>query len=157
MGVNVSTLYSHIESKQEILKIVALGVADTFTNKTQDVNLKQENAILKIEQIINLYINIALENPERMDMLEKNWIYLENESLEYYKQLRLNFEHNLKTILQEGIATGLLKDINLEIMLNFLLHTLRSINKWYPYKKNITKKTLKNDLSLLIKEAIVKQ
>ena len=92
-----------------------------------------------------------------MDMLEKNWIYLENESLEYYKQLRLNFEHNLKTILQEGIATGLLKDINLEIMLNFLLHTLRSINKWYPYKKNITKKTLKNDLSLLIKEAIVKQ
>lgn len=156
IGVKVATLYSHINSKQEILSIIALNVADTFTINTRDINILEENAIQKLKQIINLYIDITFEHPERMEMLEINWIYLEGENLDYYKKLRLDFEHSLKSVIEGGINSGVLRNANAEIMLNFLLYTLRSVTKWYPYKKNIDQKLLKKDLLTLLITALEK-
>jgi len=56
VGVKAASLYNHISSKQEILSIIILGVAQRFTDGMARVQAKENTPIDKIKEIILLHI-----------------------------------------------------------------------------------------------------
>lgn len=58
MDIKVASLYNHIKSKQEILVLIIIEIAEEFTNVMNEVvNSNDKPCIKKIERIIH-YISI---------------------------------------------------------------------------------------------------
>ena len=84
-----------------------------------------------------------------------DWMHLED-NLEYYLQLRRNYEENFKTIIEEGINNNELKHGNPEVMLFSILSTLRSLYVWIPNTNYTNREQLSKQLSTVLLCGIVK-
>ena len=151
IGIKAASLYNHISSKQEILSAVIISLAEQFTNSMAAVMAEDLTPIEKIKKIIILHIEITLNNPDGRASLENDWIYLEGETLNYFKKMRKEYEESFRQIIKNGIADGGLKNIDSETMLFTTLTMLRSLYIWYPRQKQMDKDELKaNMISVLL-------
>ena len=71
-----------------------------------------------------------------MASLNNDWMHLE-EDLDYYLKLRLDYEDNIRQIIEQGISSNQLQDSNAEVMLFSMLSTLRSLYIWIPSKEDL--------------------
>ncbi|MFK7747054.1 MAG: TetR/AcrR family transcriptional regulator [Kordia sp.] len=150
MGIKAASLYNHIQSKQQILSDIIIQIGEQFTEGMAEiVEEKNTTSIQKLEQIIKLHVQITMENPSKMATMNNDWMHLE-EKLDYYLQLRRNYEQSFRQILQEGIDKGELKAVNIEIILFSILSTLRSLYLWIPKKEEIIKENLLGKLSQVL-------
>ena len=58
MDIKAASLYNHIKSKQEILVLIIIEIAEEFTQTMNEVVASDETTIKKIERIIQLQKNI---------------------------------------------------------------------------------------------------
>lgn len=154
VGVKASSLYNHIDSKQEILAHIILGVAQRFTDGMEVVKALEADPLKKIREVILLHIEITLDNPEGMESLQNNWMHLEGESLAAYKASRNAYEENLRHIIKGGIATGHIRNVNPELLIYSILSTLRYLYIWYPRQKDIAPQRLKEEMMKVILQGV---
>lgn len=146
IGIKASSLYNHIQSKQEILSNIILDLSEQFTNNMETVSKSDLSSVDKLKKIITSHIDITLNNPYGMAALQNDWMYLEEEPLPYYKKMRKEYEENLRQIIIDGIATGEIKNTNPEIILFSILTSLRSLYLWYSRQKEMEKGELKANM-----------
>jgi TetR/AcrR family transcriptional regulator, cholesterol catabolism regulator len=146
MDIKAASLYNHIKSKQEILVLIIIEIAEEFTlNMSQIVNSEQ-NTIQKLEKIIQLHIDITLRDADLLACLNNDWMHLENENLNYFLKMREDYEQNFRKIVKAGIASNQIKNLNPEVIIFSMLSTLRTLYLWYGKKKTINEKTLKSNM-----------
>jgi hypothetical protein len=102
-------------------------------------------SIQKIKEIIKLHVNITSKNTYGMASLNNDWMHLE-EKLEYYLQLRSNYEDEFRNILIEGINNHEIVDSNVDVTLFSILSTLRSLYLWIPNKEDLNSEELAQNL-----------
>lgn len=149
MGIKAASLYNHINSKQAILKDIIISLAEEFTIGMETILASDEDAIDKLKKIIALHVSITSNNTFGMASLNNDWMHLE-EQLEYYLELRRNYEDNFKEIIKGGVAEGVIINENPEIMAFTMLSTLRSLYLWIPKKEDLNPQNLSESLSKLL-------
>lgn len=155
LGIKAASLYNHISSKQEILKEIIISLAEEFTNGMEQINNSNQSSIQKLKDIIALHINITSKNTYGMASLNNDWMHLE-EQLQYYLQLRTNYENDFRNILIDGISKNEIVDSDVETMLFSLLSTLRSLYLWIPKKEDLNFEELSENLSTILISGINK-
>ena len=90
-----------------------------------------------------------------MASLNNDWMHLE-EKLEYYQQLRDDYENDFRKILETGIASGEIINIKPEVMMFSILTTLRSLYLWIPKKEDFNLDELSHSLSQILIKGINK-
>lgn len=151
MGIKAASLYNHIDSKQTILQEIIIAIAEDFTQGMSDIIDTDTNSIQKLEQIINLHVNIAIDNTDGLSALNSDWMHLENK-LDYYLKLRQDYENNYKSIIEAGISNKEIKPVNSDVLMFSMLSTLRSLYLWIPKKEDVDAKRLSESLiAILIK------
>lgn len=146
MGIKAASLYNHINSKQDILKEIIISLAEEFTEGMKRIKTSQGTSIQKIKEIVKLHVNITSRNTYGMASLNNDWMHLE-EKLEYYQQLRSNYEDEFRNILIEGINNNEIVDSNVDVTLFSILSTLRSLYLWIPNKEDLNPEELAQNLS----------
>jgi len=146
MGIKAASLYNHISSKQDLLKEIIISLAEEFTIGMDSILKSNVNSISKLKQIVSLHVNITHLNVFGMASLNNDWMHLE-EQLEYYIDLRHNYEDNFRKILNEGVKNGEIINSNPEVMLFSMLSTLRSLYLWIPKKEDLNLSELSSNLS----------
>ena len=149
LDIKAASLYNHIKSKQDLLKIIIISIAEEFTDKMQIVCSSKETSIEKLQKIVALHVDIAYKNPYSMGALNNDWMHLEEE-LEYYLKLRNSYENNFRNIIKEGIKTGEIINTNAEITVFSILSTLRSLYLWIPKKEGLTAEELTKNLNQVL-------
>ena len=149
MGIKAASLYNHINSKQDLLRSIIISIAEEFTDGMSRIQSSDRSAIAKLKDIIVLHVSITANNTDGMASLNNDWMHLE-EQLDYYLELRHNYEANFRDIIQQGIANGELKDENPEIILFSILTTLRSLYLWIPKKEDLNHNELAQSLSQIL-------
>ena len=146
MGIKAASLYNHINSKQDILKEIIISLAEEFTEGMKAIKSSQGTTIQKIKDIVKLHVNITSKNTFEMASLNNDWMHLE-EKLDYYLQLRSNYEDEFRNILIEGITNNEIVDSNVDVTLFSILSTLRSLYLWIPNKEDLNTEELAQNLS----------
>lgn len=149
MGIKAASLYNHITSKQDILKDIIISLAETFTTKMAEIRNDDINNVAKLNLIIQLHVDITAGNTFGMAALNNDWMHLEDE-LNYYLELRSNYEKNFRAIIEEGIAAKEFAAGNVEVMLFSMLSTLRSLYNWIPKKEDVSPEQLSKDLATIL-------
>ncbi len=149
MNIKAASLYNHIKSKQDLLKIIIISIAEEFTIRMQEISSSESTSIEKLQKIISLHIDIAYHYPYRMGVLNNDWMHLEEE-LEYYLELRNSYEDNFRSIVESGIESGEMIDTNTEIIVFSILSTLRSLYLWIPKKEALKPEELTKNLTQVL-------
>ena len=146
MGIKAASLYNHINSKQEILKDIIISLAEEFTERLKVISNSDKTSIEKLKLIIKLHIDIASQNPNKIATLNSDWVHLE-ERLDYYLELRDNYEDDFRDIIRKGIHDNEIIDIQPDVILFSILSTLRSLYLWIPKKEDLNSEELSSSLS----------
>jgi AcrR family transcriptional regulator len=154
LGIKAASLYNHISSKQQILNEIIFGIAEEFTDGIEDISEMEVNAKEKLKAVVAQHITLTSENPYGMAALNNDWMHLEDK-LEYYLQLRNQYEKRFREIVLEGQQSGDLKNVSHEILLFSILSTLRNLYLWIPKKDDLKKEKLIEDLSEILLQGVV--
>jgi len=155
MNIKAASLYNHIKSKQEILVLIIINIAEEFTNVMNEVVTANDSTVKKIERIIELHIDITFRNPDALACLNNDWMHLEDKELQYFIKMRTEYEENFRTIIKNGITKGEINQLNPEIIVFSTLSTLRTLYLWYNKNKSLNEKTLKKDIIAVLLKGII--
>ena len=155
MDIKAASLYNHIKSKQEILVLIVIEIAEEFTNGINQIVSSEVSAIQKIEKVIQLHIDITLRNSEALACLNNDWMHLADNDLTYFIKMREEYEENFRTIIKQGIANQEIKNLNIEVVIFSTLSTLRTLYLWYGKKKAINPEVLKANMIQVLLKGIV--
>lgn len=156
VGLEVSSLYSHIKSKEEILTTLCFHCANLYSDGLNQILEMDTDELQKIDAIMDLHINIAIDHPSSITVFNDEWKHLAPKDLKLFLKMRKNYEKGVKFVLQEAIDGKLLKDFPLEILMNTILSTMRWIhysNRDYdPVERSAIQRTIKNIVRSGIKQ-----
>lgn len=142
MDIKAASLYNHIQSKQEILVLIIIEIAEEFTLVMNEIVSSNLSTLKKIERVIQLHITITLRNSDALACLNNDWMHLTDDQLSYFIKMREDYEQNFRKIIQEGIQNGQLKKSNQDVMVYAILSSLRTMYLWHSKSKGLDEKTL---------------
>ncbi len=147
VDIKAASLYNHLSSKQAILEAIILNLANTFVNHIQRVNQTSDlSTQQKLSEIIQQHIDLSLQQPENLAVLNTEWIHLSGEALTNFKALRFDYEQEFRQIITYGISEKSIAHRDPEVILFSILSTLRTLNLWVAKRKHLSVDDLKADL-----------
>ena len=155
MDIKAASLYNHIKSKQEILVLIIIEIAEEFTSVMSEIVASEQTTIQKVEKVIQLHISITLRNPDALACLNNDWMHLTDEKLSYFVKMREDYEESFRTIIKSGIANNEIKNINVEVVVFSILSTLRTLYLWYGKKGAVKPSLLKSSMIEVLLNGIV--
>lgn len=154
VDLKVSSLYSHIGSKEELLQKICFDNANLFIQGIEKIEKQDSTSIEKIKAIINLHVDIAITNPTSVTVFSDEWRHLTNEkkqqNLSEFLQLRKNYESRFKQIITTGIEKEELKKVDATVALYTILTSVRWLHYWYKPSRKVDIKALKIQIADLL-------
>ncbi len=154
MGIKAASIYNHVSSKNQILELIILQLAEEFIHHINQLN-QAPQASKQIKEIIQHHIDLAIERPNSIAVLNNDWIHLEAEKLKLFKSMRKQYEDQLRLIIEQGVLEKEFKNIHSEIILFSLLSTLRNLHLWIKKRGGIEKSVLIEDVNQIFLTGIL--
>ncbi len=155
LDIKAASLYNHIQSKQEILMLLILNIAEEFTREMCILKNGDESAIDKLIKLIDIHINITLRDPDAIACLNNDWMHLAKDHKLRYVKMRDDYEENVREIVKQGIENGEIKEHNIEVIVFSMLSTLRTFYLWYGRKMKLNSTEFKESLTHVLIKGIV--
>ena len=155
MNIKAASLYNHIKSKQEILVLIIINIAEEFTFVMDEILNSECSSVEKVKKVIDLHIDITLRNPDALACLNNDWMHLTDNELAYFIKMREDYEDGFRAIVKKGILQNEILNLNIEVVIFSTLSTLRTLYIWYDKTKNLNEKILKVNLKKALLHGIV--
>jgi AcrR family transcriptional regulator len=155
LDIKAASLYNHIHSKQEILSLLIINIAEEFTRAMNSLQASNETAIESLNKLIDFHIEITLRDSDAIACLNNDWMHLDKENRSYYVKMRDDYEENVRKIVKRGIDKGEIKEHNIEVIVFSMLSTLRTFYLWYGRKMKLNPTEFKESLTHVLIQGIV--
>lgn len=159
-GIKVSSLYSHIGSKQELLTKICFDNANLFVTGIENIVSQKISNVEKLKLIIALHVDIALENPSSLTVFNDEWRHLSNKENEKYNlaaflKLRKGYEQKFRRVIVAGIESNEIKNLNPDIILFTLITSIKWLHYRFMPKINLVNSELKKQIEIILFEGFV--
>ncbi len=124
VGLEPSSIYSHIRSKEDLLSEICMSCAERFTLGMQDIFDQDTSARKKVKELIQLHLDIAFDIPASVTVFNDEWRFLQEPVLSSFLDARKDYEKKFKKILTEGKKAGKFDFQNLDIVFNIIIKML---------------------------------
>ena len=95
VGLEASSLYSHISSKQELLAQICMSEANKYLDHMNKV-MKEEVEIISILKAMSYFhIEVAVDDPVSATVFSDEWRYLEEPTLTEFRTIRKEYESRI--------------------------------------------------------------
>lgn len=156
VGIKAASIYNHIKSKQELLSELLMEIAIIFTKEMRMIQQTSLDAKQKLERLIALHIRLTIEHTDAIALIAGEWVHLEEEEKLQYVQLRDEYENQFKSIIEQGKAEGLFKQLDTEIILFSTLSTLRWLYSWYSRNRDFDPIELERQMTACLIHGMLK-
>jgi AcrR family transcriptional regulator len=156
VGIKAASIYNHIKSKQELLSELLMEIAIVFTKEMRMIQQTSLDAKQKLERLIALHVRLTIEHTDAIALIAGEWVHLEEEEKLQYVQLRDEYENQFKSIIEQGKAEGLFKQLDTEIILFSTLSTLRWLYSWYSRNRDFDPIELERQMTACLIHGMLK-
>jgi len=125
VGLEPSSLYSHIKSKEEILVNICNDCAALFAEGMDKVRNFDLSHMEKLNVLIDLHIDIAYNNPSSVTVFNDEWRHLPADELSQFLLKRKSYEDRFKAILKSGMEAGEFEKMSLTTTLNIIINSVK--------------------------------
>lgn len=129
VGIEPSSLYSHIKSKEEILINICSSCANEFDQGMQVILNSDNSTQDKIHALIDLHLDIAYHKPSSVTVFNDEWRHLPKNELKLFLNKRSNYELKFKSILKKGMEEGSFVHLSESTAFQLIINSV----KWIHY------------------------
>jgi len=132
VGIEPSSLYSHIKSKEEVLVNICHNCAQLFADGMDKVVQSDQSIKEKLDALVDLHIDIAYNNPSSVTVFNDEWRHLPESELASFLIKRKQYEDNFKNILTTGMDAGVFERMSSTTIFNIIINSV----KWLHFYAN---------------------
>ncbi len=144
--LKASSLYNHIQSKEDILRQICFENARRFLEGMEQVEKLPVSASSKIRELLRLHIRIATEDLTSVTAFNDEWRHLSEPFLSEFRELRRQYEQRFRALIETGIRAGELRPADPSLILYTLLSSVRFLYDWYRPGKRLASNDLEREL-----------
>lgn len=133
VGIEASSLYSHISSKEEILRDICMECSSMFELGMAHIKSVSGTHLEKIKLLIKLHMDIALNHPSSVTVFNDEWKHLPAHDLKLFLNSRRNYEKDFREILQNGIQAEEFSRRSSSVLFNIIINSTKWLH-YYPKK-----------------------
>ncbi|MBX2963928.1 MAG: TetR family transcriptional regulator [Cyclobacteriaceae bacterium] len=148
LGIEAASLYSHIKSKEEILRTLCFDMAADFRASLLEVEKKNVSAREKLRLGIIGHVKVMARDLTASAVFMNEHRHLSQPYLRDFLLLRINYINRFKTIIEEGVSSGdFKKDIDTKLAVMTLFSSLNWMPAWFSPDSTIEPEKLGEQLS----------
>jgi len=157
LGIEAASLYSHIKSKEEILRTLCFDMAAEFRASLNDVENQNISAPEKLQRGIIGHIQVMARDLTASAVFMNEHRHLSQPYLRDFLLLRINYINRFKKIIEDGVMSGEFKDtIDRKLAVMTLFSSLNWMPMWYDPGSGIDPVQLGNQLSDMLVNGLKK-
>lgn len=131
LNIQPPSLYSHYESKDEILWEIALRCAKVFNDRVLPIAQNEGSIESRLESMIREHAVCILDNQEAAAIFFHEWEHLVPERHQWYSEFISMYEGVFADLITEGIEQGLFRKVQSKFTTSVLLSGISWIHRWY--------------------------
>lgn len=156
VGIEVSSLYNHIQSKEEMLQVICMDTAHKFLSGLKDIEVRYDDQpAQQLNELIRLHVRIALGDPTSITVFNDEWRNLSEPHLEQFLEMRRHYEQRFLDILRKGIERGCFRKVNPVTALATILSSLRWLHDRHQTDRHGASDTLGEEIIALLTMGLV--
>ncbi len=156
VNLEVSSLYSHIKSKEEILQKICFDTANQFVVSMEENISSVDSPKNKIKALIDLHLDIALKDKTAYFVFTDEWKHMSEPRLSEFIQMRKRYETHFIQLIDEGKRDGEFKNIDAKIVVNTLISATYWVHRYHMAGKKKEKSKLKKSIMRLLMGGLMK-
>ncbi len=157
LNLKVSSLYTHIGSKEELLQKICFDNARHYLEGMKAAENLAASPKEKIACLISMHIRFAVEDATSVTIFNDEWRHLSQPWLGDFLAMRKDYERRFAKILQEGMDAGEFEPMNVTVTMFTILTSVRWLHRWFPEKRGISLKALEAEILKLLMQGLVKK
>lgn len=150
LGIEAASLYSHISSKEEILRTLCFDMAGQFLNALGNVEAKNISNAKKLELGIISHVDVMAKDLTASAVFMNEHRHLSQPYLKDFLFKRINYINRFKKIIENGIKNDEFKPVDTKLAVMTLFSSLNWMPNWYDPVKTINPEQLGEQLAELI-------
>jgi AcrR family transcriptional regulator len=132
LGIEAASLYSHIKSKEEILRTLCFDMAAECRASLDEVEQQDVTASEKLRRGIIGHIQVMARDLTASAVFMNEHRHLSQPYLRDFLLLRINYINRFKRIIEAGMKSGEFKDtIDKKLAVMTLFSSLNWMPMWY--------------------------
>lgn len=132
LGIEAASLYSHIKSKEEILRHLCFDMAAEFRKSLEEVEKQDVPASEKLRNGIIGHIQVMAKDLTASAVFMNEHRHLSQPYLRDFLLLRINYINRFKSIIEQGARSGEFKrTIDKKLAVMTLFSSLNWMPMWY--------------------------
>jgi AcrR family transcriptional regulator len=150
VGLEVSSLYNHIKSKEDLLIKICFECEALFSKGIDSILNTNTSPIKKLEMVVDLHIEIAIHHRVAVTVFNDEWKHLPESQLSTFLKSRRDYEAKVIQIIKEAKAKNEIIDIDEQNIMRTIISAISWIfylNK--PFNKS-NEDLLKRDIKSLL-------
>jgi AcrR family transcriptional regulator len=132
LGLLGSSLYAHVDSKEDLLVEVVSNGADMFQASADAALAIEGNAAARLRGLIEGHVDVVLENLDVARTFLNEARVLDDAHREHVVAARDAYEAAFRTVISQGASDGSFRsDVDPKVASIFVLSILNAIERWF--------------------------
>lgn len=157
LGVEAASLYSHIDSKEDMLYEIIFPLAEKLLSHLDEVNDIYFNGEEKLRLAVRNHINILCEDIDAFLVFNQEWRHLSAPHLEEFKAMRHRYERGILQILETGMEENVFTQSDKKFATLTILSSLNWVAQWYKPNGPMRPEQIADKLSEILLNGLKKQ
>lgn len=154
VDLKASSLYNHIDSKEDLLRDICFHNARQFHQRLQEIESMPEGEEAQLRALIHLHIQTATEDLTSITAFNDEWRHLTEPHLSEFIGMRKDYERRFRAIIEKGIAGGVFKPIDSTIALYTILSAVRWVYDWYKPGRSVNLQQLEKEIAGILLDGL---
>lgn len=156
VGMEAPSIYNHFSSKNELLKEICFEIANQFYNAFDQAVEEKQTYTQKLTAAIKAHVQVIFNNIEATTVFFEEWIFLEGNDLTKFKKLRNGYQQKFHDLIEGGINTGEMKDVDVRMATFTILSSLNATHELCKHNNKIDVEYLATNITQLLINGISK-
>jgi len=132
IGIEPASLYSHIRSKEGLLKGICFEIGEAFFAGIRQIPAGGElSPEQRLKAAVEAHIQVIIENLDASAVFLHEWRFLSEPALAEFKRQRDEYEAYFRGLVREGICDGHFKAADEKFVVLTIFSSMNWIYEWY--------------------------
>lgn len=133
VGIEAASIYSHINSKEQILMGICFRMARSFMKGIEEIIKTEAPTDEKFRMAIVKHVDVITSDIAASAVFWNEWRHLSEPMLSEFVNLQRNYEQTFRSLIEEGVEEGIFVVPNISFVVMAMLSSLNGIQKWHSY------------------------
>lgn len=134
VGIEAASIYSHLNSKDEILQAICFGIAHKFLDHINLVLVNEEDCFeVKLNLAIQGHVSIITDDISATAVFWNEWKYMQEPWLTDFSKMQIEYEAKFRSILDAGVEANEFSIDDTSFTTMAILSSLNGLQKWRTY------------------------